>query len=51
MLIATTGWGQENGDVRATLAEGFDAHLTKPVDIGQLRKLIAEHGVRPRNRV
>ena len=43
MLIATTGWGQDQ-DVRDTLASGFDAHLTKPLDIGQLRKLIDEHG-------
>jgi two-component system CheB/CheR fusion protein len=48
MLIATTGWGQDK-DVRDTLAAGFDAHLTKPVDIGQLRKLIDEHGARAGN--
>ncbi|MDR6536579.1 PAS domain S-box protein [Variovorax soli] len=45
LLLATTGWGQES-DVRDTLAAGFDAHLTKPVDLAQLRKLIDEHRLR-----
>jgi CheY-like chemotaxis protein len=34
-LIALTGWGQE-GDRRRTSQAGFDAHLVKPVDMGQL---------------
>jgi two-component system, chemotaxis family, CheB/CheR fusion protein len=37
VLIAATGWGQES-DQREALAAGFDAHMTKPVD---LRKLSA----------
>jgi two-component system CheB/CheR fusion protein len=37
VLIAATGWGQE-ADEREALAAGFDAHMTKPVD---LRKLSA----------
>jgi CheY-like chemotaxis protein len=40
-IVATTGWGQEE-DRRRALAEGFDAHLTKPVDpeaaVGLLRR-------------
>ena len=31
LLIAITGWGQEN-DKQAAYAAGFDHHLTKPVD-------------------
>jgi two-component system, chemotaxis family, CheB/CheR fusion protein len=37
VLIAATGWGQES-DQNAALQAGFDAHMTKPVD---LRKLSA----------
>jgi two-component system, chemotaxis family, CheB/CheR fusion protein len=37
VLIAATGWGQES-DEREAIAAGFDAHMTKPVD---LRKLSA----------
>jgi PAS domain S-box-containing protein len=39
-LIAITGWGQEADKERA-FAAGFDHHLTKPVDTGQLSKLLA----------
>lgn len=42
VLIAATGWGQES-DVRLSLEAGFDAHLTKPVNLGRLQALIAEH--------
>lgn len=31
LLIASTGWGQEE-DRRRALAAGFDRHLTKPMD-------------------
>ena len=31
LLIALTGWGQEE-DKRRALEAGFDCHLTKPVD-------------------
>jgi PAS domain S-box-containing protein len=39
-LIATTGWGQDKDRQRAFEA-GFDHHLTKPVDVEQLRGLLA----------
>lgn len=40
-LIALTGWGQEDDRKKAADA-GFDAHLTKPVDIAALRHLIEQ---------
>jgi CheY-like chemotaxis protein len=40
-LIAVTGYGTEDHRQRAAEA-GFDAHLTKPVDIDRLLGLIAE---------
>jgi signal transduction histidine kinase/ActR/RegA family two-component response regulator len=39
-LVALTGWGQDE-DRRRSLAAGFDQHLTKPVDISDLQKLLA----------
>jgi PAS domain S-box-containing protein len=49
VLIAITGWGQEQDKQRA-LAAGFDRHLTKPVDPSRLETLLqgarAEHPVR-----
>jgi two-component system, sensor histidine kinase len=39
MLIALTGWGQEEDRQRADLA-GFDHHLLKPADLTALRTLI-----------
>jgi CheY-like chemotaxis protein len=41
-LIALTGWGQE-GDRERTRGSGFDHHLTKPVDLAALRRLLAGH--------
>ena len=41
MLIAITGWGQED-DRRRSRDAGFDAHLTKPVDYVDLAKLLAQ---------
>lgn len=38
-LIAVTGYGQPN-DIAATKAAGFDAHLTKPFEFGQLLALL-----------
>ncbi len=38
-LIALTGWGQEEDKRRATEA-GFDHHMTKPVDVEALEKLL-----------
>jgi PAS domain S-box-containing protein len=40
-LIAATGWGQEKDRQRAFDA-GFDHHLTKPIDSGQLRRLLPQ---------
>jgi CheY-like chemotaxis protein len=40
VLVAVTGWGQEEDKRRAGEA-GFDHHLTKPVDPAGLEKLLA----------
>jgi CheY-like chemotaxis protein len=40
MLVAVTGWGQQEDRRRSALA-GFDHHLVKPVDPMQLRDLLA----------
>jgi CheY-like chemotaxis protein len=42
-LVALTGWGQPE-DRRRSEDVGFDVHLTKPVDMMQLTKLLAESG-------
>jgi PAS domain S-box-containing protein len=39
VLIAITGWGQEQ-DKRRALAAGFDQHLTKPIDPNGLEALL-----------
>jgi PAS domain S-box-containing protein len=39
VLIATTGWGQED-DRRRTKEVGFDHHLVKPIEPDALRKLL-----------
>ncbi len=39
-LIALTGYGQEE-DRRLALEAGFNAHLTKPADLGELYRLLA----------
>jgi CheY-like chemotaxis protein len=41
MLIAVTGWGQQD-DKRRAHAAGFDHHMTKPIDPLGLAKLIDE---------
>ncbi|NJO12209.1 MAG: response regulator [Gammaproteobacteria bacterium] len=41
LLIAITGWGQEEDRQRAIDA-GFDHHLTKPVDPGELELLLGD---------
>jgi PAS domain S-box-containing protein len=41
VLVAMTGWGQERDKQRAAQA-GFDHHLTKPVDLDTLARLLAE---------
>jgi CheY-like chemotaxis protein len=38
-IVALTGWGQD-ADRQRTLAAGFDAHLTKPVDPATLDQVI-----------
>jgi signal transduction histidine kinase len=40
ILVAVTGWGQEE-DRRRTTEAGFDGHLVKPVDYGAFKKLLA----------
>ncbi|MBW8770095.1 MAG: GAF domain-containing protein [Gemmatimonadetes bacterium] len=40
LLIAVTGWGQENDKQRATDA-GFDFHLTKPVAVADLTRALS----------
>jgi CheY-like chemotaxis protein len=39
LLIATTGWGQEE-DRRRSREAGFDHHLVKPIDTEVLRDLL-----------
>nr|WP_145547003.1 PAS domain S-box protein [Variovorax boronicumulans] len=39
VLVAATGWGQEN-DRQAARAAGFDGHLVKPVDVAELLALL-----------
>src|SRR5262249_12296662 len=43
MLVALTGWGQED-DRRRTIEAGFDHHLVKPVDFDALKSLLAALG-------
>jgi signal transduction histidine kinase/ActR/RegA family two-component response regulator len=40
LLIALTGWGQDN-DKRAARAAGFDHHVVKPLDIDALRAFLS----------
>jgi CheY-like chemotaxis protein len=40
LLVALTGYGQE-ADRRRSAAAGFDHHLVKPVDLEELKRLIA----------
>jgi PAS domain S-box-containing protein len=40
-LIALTGWGAEHDRARSREA-GFDHHLTKPVELGTVQKLLAD---------
>lgn len=40
-LIAITGWGQPD-DRRQTMDAGFDRHLTKPVQLSALQKVLEE---------
>jgi DNA-binding response OmpR family regulator len=36
-----TGWGQQE-DKRRSREAGFDAHLVKPIDFGELEELVAD---------
>jgi CheY-like chemotaxis protein len=45
LLVAVTGWGEEEARRRSAEA-GFDLHLLKPADLGQLQRLLAEAGGR-----
>ncbi len=47
-LIALTGYGQPE-DRRRSADAGFDAHLTKPVDLAQLRTVLRESSRRQGN--
>jgi CheY-like chemotaxis protein len=40
ILVALTGWGQEE-DRRRSQEAGFDHHLVKPVELSDLRELLA----------
>jgi PAS domain S-box-containing protein len=40
VIVALTGWGQEQ-DKQAAVLAGFDAHLTKPADPAALARLLA----------
>jgi PAS domain S-box-containing protein len=48
VLIALTGWGQAE-DRQRTQAAGFDVHLVKPIDHGQLTILLASLAARQVN--
>jgi len=39
VIVAVTGWGQSQDKQRA-LDAGFDAHLTKPVDLEALARVL-----------
>jgi CheY-like chemotaxis protein len=45
-FIAITGWGQPR-DRERTAAAGFEAHLVKPVDPGEVLRLLEVDGTRP----
>ena len=40
ILVAQTGWGQEE-DRRRTTEAGFNAHLVKPIDPSELKRIVA----------
>jgi CheY-like chemotaxis protein len=40
-LLAMTGWGQADDKAKARAA-GFNAHLTKPVDLDEVESMLAE---------
>jgi signal transduction histidine kinase/CheY-like chemotaxis protein len=46
LLIALTGWGQEDDRARSKGA-GFDFHMVKPPDIERMRTILTAHQPRP----
>ena len=40
VLVALTGWGSED-DRERTRAAGFDLHMTKPVDLAAIEKMLS----------
>ncbi len=42
-FVALTGFAGDD-DERQSLAAGFDRHCVKPLDLGALERLLAEHG-------
>ncbi|MBA3773063.1 MAG: PAS domain S-box protein [Ramlibacter sp.] len=48
VLIAATGWGQDS-DEREALEAGFDAHMTKPVNLRMLSAVVEELLMRKRS--
>ncbi len=45
LLVALTGWGQEE-DRRRSREAGFDEHMTKPLELRALKKLLAATSAR-----
>jgi CheY-like chemotaxis protein len=45
-VVALSGWGQA-ADRQKTREAGFDGHLTKPVDLESLLRLLEDIPVRP----
>jgi CheY-like chemotaxis protein len=39
VLVAVTGWGQDEARARSSAA-GFDFHLTKPVEVAELERVL-----------
>lgn len=44
-LVAVTGWGEPEDKERASAA-GFDHHLTKPIDVEVMEKLLGDFAAR-----
>ena len=40
-LVAVTGWGEPDDKARASAA-GFDHHLTKPIDLDEMERLLGD---------
>ena len=47
LMIALTGYGQAH-DFTLSKAAGFDHHLVKPADLGQLERILHEERAEPR---